>query len=144
MDRLAKEKKMEWRNQGRFGNKSNICTYKHKNNTSLSLSICINTYIHMTQCTKHTYYAWNCLEPVSPLFFCKKAVFSPTLNRASVPLKTRVPWVQGILTIPVCSGLIMCVVGWSPSNLCWLMEILGKILVPLGWYPSCLTPQGAL
>ena len=21
---------------------------------------------------------------------------------------------------------------------------IGKILVPLGWYPSCLTPQGAL
>ena len=21
---------------------------------------------------------------------------------------------------------------------------IGKMLVPLGWYPSCLTPQGAL
>ena len=28
-----------------------------------------------------------------------------------------------------------------PSN---IHLIIGKMLVPLGWYPSCLTPQGAL
>ncbi len=25
-----------------------------------------------------------------------------------------------------------------------ILYIIGKMLVPLGWYPSCLTPQGAL
>ena len=25
-----------------------------------------------------------------------------------------------------------------------LTYFIGKMLVPLGWYPSCLTPQGAL
>ena len=40
--------------------------------------------------------------------------------------------------------------GWSrnedlriPRNLTAKL-IIGKMLVPLGWYPSCLTPQGAL
>ena len=23
-------------------------------------------------------------------------------------------------------------------------QLIGKMLVPLGWYPSCLTPQGAV
>ena len=25
-----------------------------------------------------------------------------------------------------------------------ITSFIGKMLVPLGWYPSCLTPQGAL
>ena len=24
------------------------------------------------------------------------------------------------------------------------LVVIGKMLVPLGWYPGCLTPQGAL
>ena len=25
-----------------------------------------------------------------------------------------------------------------------ILDFIGKLVVPLGWYPSCLTPQGAL
>ena len=33
---------------------------------------------------------------------------------------------------------------WLPFPGSQILSFIGKMLVPLGWYPSCLTPQGAL
>ncbi len=43
----------------------------------------------------------------------------------------------------ICVVHLMLVVDFSPDKKTET-PIIGKMLVPLGWYPSCLTSQGAL